>query len=1044
MRTLSYLMLPLLLGLPAVSLAQAPDEVIEVIGDAPSSSRPKKPNMSIRLPDFNLDSQIFDFPTGLRILMQSDRTHPIVSVLMIVDHGAGDDPPGKNGTAHFVEHTWFRSVHGDLPPIMTLIQDIGAQFNATTRPDTTDYRTVASSEFLPLLLRLESKRLTAPYRGMTEDQVETEREVVRNEWRRRNEQSSSLAFDYLLKSVFPEGHPYHGRETNESLDAIDLETLQQYFDDYYTPDKTTLVVVGDFDRMDAFGLILENFDLELLHPDLKPEHIVRVPRPGIDNPDPENPEHYVVTAVDPANPEQPFQLAPFPPPRITEKTEPLPPPPPKGAIAEYKAAVDNRTVLVGWALPGGFRGNDTEMNVLALLASNVVAGSLGQRGLLDTPNKPRGLKDPGCFVLPMKVHSVLACAVEVTDLDRYPKPEKVADILIDQFSILNNQEQSPFLDMNFAEARLETITGVLQSVDDVAQHFGGRAEDIGFHFHQTGSALYHTDRMNEVNRIEMYNVIGMGDEYLKRDRAAIVVVDPIPPTEVDRTAETSSYHGASDADAVNTGRTTAATDEEIEASYVKPQLGGLVDRKLRNGMRVVIVPHSDAPLVQATLVVGGGSGMEPKGMFSYLSRFTDDAWRSPGSNAGNHALQVASTRTGGATSVNWSSGVRAPAGNLDSALWFLREEMETKSPDMAGRPTYVKRRRESFFRSIHSRSWHMQDMAFKHVYPDDSQKWVTQHDDIERMSEWRKRDVDDALTRMIQPENATLLIVGNVDADEALRLSVDYFAGWEQREGAEVGKMPRSTVGPLNQGHKVLVFDNPKRTQTQVTRSCRLNTSGVRDMQAAAVLSNYIFDQTFTQLRVKEALAYSPGGFASVSPDGSGSMTFSSLAVNIGVGRTLEFFRDLTDKLEKGEADDSALTMYKMRRARSHGVEAQSTRQLTSKLTSALTWEQPWSMLLDAGRDIAKVDAASIQRLVSGCNDRSITTLEGPAEVIEPQLKEKGFDYEIVDWEARGEEVHQAADPKGFAKRQKKKEKAEKKKAKEKAKKGESDDSDES
>lgn len=995
--------------------------------------------MSLRLPEFNLNSQIFDFPTGLRILMQSDRTHPIVSVFMVVDHGAGDDPPGKNGTAHFVEHTWFRSIHGDLPPIMTLIQDIGSQFNATTRPDTTDYRTVASSEFLPLLLRLESKRLTEPYRGMTQDQVETEREVVRNEWRRRNEQSSSLAFDYLLKSVFPEGHPYHGRETNESLDAIDLKTLQDYFDAYYTPDKTTIIVIGDFDPQDAFGLILENFDHELLHPDLKPEHIVRVPRPGIENPDPDNQAHYLTSAVNPNNPTEPFQLTDFPPPRITSETLPLPPPPSDGEPKTYKAAVDNRTVLVGWAMPGGFRGKDTEMAVLANLATNVIFGSLYQRGLLDHDDKKRGLKGPGCFFQPMKLHSVLACAVEVTDIKRYPNSRKVADILIDQLAILTNPEQVPMLNASFNEARNTELLRVLQSVDDVAQHFGGRAEDIGFHFHQTGSPMFHSDRLNEVGRLDMGNVITMGDEFLKRKRAAVAVVDPIPSKDIDRSAETSSYHGASDTDAVSSGRAQSATNEEIEASYVKPNLSRLVDRRLRNGMRVVIVPYSDAPLVQATLVIGGGTDMEPKGLFSFLGNFTTDNWRTQSNRGGNDALQVASSRTSNVSSVNWSTGVRAPAGNLDNALWFLREEMESKAPEMARRSTYIKKRREGFLGSLHRRGWHISDMRSKHLFPDDPNKWGTQWTDLEEMASWRRSEVDDALTRMLQPANTTLIIVGNVDSDEALRHAVDYFAGWEPRDGAEVGKMPRTQVGALNAGTQVLIFDDPKRTQTQVTRTCRLNTSGIADLQATSVLSDFIFDRTFTQLRVKEALAYSPGGFAGVTPDGSGFMTFSSLAVNVGVGRTVEYFRDLTAELESGEADDATLTMYKMRRARSYGVAAQSTTQLTGKLTNALTWEQPWTMLLDAGKDIANVDAAKIQRMVSGCNGRSFTSLEGPAEIIEPQLQEKGIAYEVVDWKARGEELHKAADPKSFKKRAKKKAKAEAKKAK-KAKAGESSD----
>jgi zinc protease len=1034
MSSLVRLILPFCLALPVAALAQDPAETIEVIGTSPKAARPGRPMLAPNPSKLTLHSKVFHFPSGLRVLMQSDRTHPIVSVLMIVDHGAGDDPQGKNGTAHFVEHTWFRSIHGDLPPIMTLIQDLGTQFNATTRPDTTDYRTVASSEFLPLLLRLESRRLVEPYVGMTEDQVEVEREVVRNEWRRRNEQSSSLVFDYLLKSIFPEGHPYHGRETNESLDAIDLKTLTDYFDKHYTPDKTTIIVVGDFELDDSINLILANFEPQVLHPDLKPEHIRRFPKPGIESPNPDDPTHWAYTAVDPRNPDNPFPLITGFPPRVSPKPDPLPAAPSRD-VQYYKAAVDNRTVLVGWALPGGFRGNDTEMAILANAASGTIGNSLFSRGLLDTDDKKRGLKGPGCFPVPMKVHSVIACAVEITDQKRYPDPRRVADLLMDQLAPLWNPEMVQLQQRFFGQAKNDEIARVLRSVDDVAFHFGGRAEDIGFHFHNTGSGEYHSDRIREVKRIDFKAVADLGYQYLKRDRAAVAVVDPIPAKDIDKSASTSSYRGANETDTVaaSDNAITRMTAAEIESSYVRPNLSGLVDKKLKNGLRVVIVPFSENPLVEATLVIGGGTAMQPKGMFNFLGTFTTNSWDRTSTSMGNDPLMIAGSRTQNGSSVNWSTGVRAPNGNLDGALWFLREEMETTTADMAYRSTYVKKQRDRYLGGLHSRGFHSSDLSRRHLYPDSPDYWPSQWKDIQAMGTWKASIVNQTLADMLQPTNATLLIVGNVDADDALRLAVDYFAGWEPRPEAKIGTWERPVAGPPGNEAKVLVFDDPKRTQTQVTRTCRLNTTGVADLQAAQVLSNLVFDQVFSNLRVKEGLAYSPGGFAGVSPDGAGSLTYSSLAVNVGVGRTVEYFRDLTGDLESGRVDDAMLNTYKVRRARSFGVEAQSTSQLTGRLSSAVSWQQPWSMLLDAGTHIADVDAARIQSLVAGCNDRSITVLEGPAEVIEPQLKEKGIAYEIVDWKARGEQLHQAADPKSFAKRQKAQAKAEAKKAAEAA-----------
>lgn len=1038
MKMLTRCLLPFLIAVPSVASAETPSETVEVIGDKPAHKRPSKPNLQLKVPDFSLNSQVFDFPTGLRIIMQSDRTHPIVSVLTVVDHGAGDDPEGKAGTAHFAEHTWFRSVHGALPPVMTVITDLTDRMNATTRPDTTDFRTVTSSEYLPILLRLESLRLVEPYIGVTDKQIETEREVIRNEWRRRNEQSTNLIFDYLLKSVFPPGHPYHERSTNETIDRIDLPTLQAYFDEYYKPENTTVVVVGDFDPAEARSLIFENFDPQLLHPKLTPENLFKYPKPGVENPDRDNPDDWLTDAYDPEFPDDPFHLVDTETvrPRVTGPSTPPPMPPKQTEIPEFEAAVDNQTVMVGWSLPGGFRGKDIEAIILANTATGAIRNYMRQAGLLDTPDKKKGLKDPGCFALPMKEHSIMACIVEVTDTKRWKDPERVADLMMDQLSQLWNPELVQLTQKYFGAGKMEEMARVLRSVDNVAIHFGGRAEDIGFHAHQTGSVTFHSDSMNEVNAIDIQNVADLGYEYLKRDRAAIVVVNPIPTDDIDTSAESSSYHGATEEDAVLTASDdlTGVTEEQIEEVYVQPDLTGMLDKRMENGLRVVVVPHGESPLVQASLVFNAGSEMDKPGLRSFVLRFKDDDWTFTGGQ-GNDPLQIAAEhmyagpgRPGWNWSNAWGTSVRGPAGNLDGALWMLREEVETVRPDIQYKNVYVDRAEDRFFSRLHGRDFHMSDLSQRHLYPDDPTEWPTQYSYIQDLKSWNSGTVKQYIDRHYQPANATLVIVGNIDGEEALRQAVEFFGGWEPRSGTEVGPVEGRKVGGFAEGTSVLVFDNPKRTQSQITRECRLNAGGVEDIQAMAVLSSLVRDRIFQQLRIKEGLAYSPGGSASMGPDGSAVLAYRSLAVNVGVGRTVEYFRDLTTQLEEGEADDTMLNKYKLRRARAQGVGAQSTDQLTSKLIGAVRWDQPWTMLTGAGSAIANVDAKQIQRIIDGCNGRSVTTIEGPVDVITPQLDERGIAYEVVDYEARGNEMHEKIDPKGYKKHVKAKAKADKKK----------------
>ena len=74
-----------------------------------------RPDMSGPTPSsLELTTTVLDFPTGLRVLIQEDHAHPVVKTYMYVGHGFNDDPDGAEETAHFVEHIWFRSIHGDI------------------------------------------------------------------------------------------------------------------------------------------------------------------------------------------------------------------------------------------------------------------------------------------------------------------------------------------------------------------------------------------------------------------------------------------------------------------------------------------------------------------------------------------------------------------------------------------------------------------------------------------------------------------------------------------------------------------------------------------------------------------------------------------------------------------------------------------------------------------------------------------------------------------------------------------------------------------
>ena len=263
-------------------------------------------------------------------------------------------------------------------------------------------------------------------------------------------------------------------------------------------------------------------------------------------------------------------------------------------------------------------------------------------------------------------------------------------------------------------------------------------------------------------------------------------------------------------------------------------------------------------------------------------------------------------------------------------------------------------------------------------------------------------------------------MVGNLDVAEARDLAVKYFSGWEGRADVVKEGLKDVSAPPMPSGKKVLIYDSPKKTQTQTNQTCRLNYESDADRHAISVLSELVFTRVFSQLRIKEGLAYSPGGYAQ-SRDKYGLMGFSSLAVNSGVGRTLEFFDEAIREMENGEFDEGILNQAKLRKSRGDGVSGQSTGQMMSKLTAVVANERDWSAVRDMGKDYAAVTKEHLQRLTKGCAENSIVTLLGPMDIIIPQLEEKGIEYEVVDWETAGDEILAKYDPKAAKRKPKRK-----------------------
>lgn len=211
---------------------------------------------------------------GLRVVVSEDRTAPAVAVNLWYDVGSRHEPAGQTGFAHLFEHLMFEgSVNVAKTEHMKLVQGSGGSLNATTNPDRTNYFETVPAEHLELALWLEADRMGGLVPALTQETLDNQRDVVKNERRQRYENVPyGDAWLRLLPLLYPPGHPYHHATIGSmaDLNAADLATFQAFHQTYYAPNNAVLTVVGDASAAEVFALADKYFGAIPARADIPP------------------------------------------------------------------------------------------------------------------------------------------------------------------------------------------------------------------------------------------------------------------------------------------------------------------------------------------------------------------------------------------------------------------------------------------------------------------------------------------------------------------------------------------------------------------------------------------------------------------------------------------------------------------------------------------------------------------------------------------------------------------------------------------------------
>lgn len=201
-------------------------------------------------------------PNGLKILLVQDNAAPVVTVQMVYMVGSKHEVPGNTGSTHLLEHLMFKGTEkftkSKGTSIDTELTRYGAQMNATTWNDRTNYYETIPSDKIALALEIEADRM----RNLTllKEDKESEMTVVRNEF----ERGENNPFSLLSKEIWATAYMAHGYHHStigwkSDIENMPMQVLRDFYDTYYWPNNSWLTVIGDFKKESLFPMIEKFF-----------------------------------------------------------------------------------------------------------------------------------------------------------------------------------------------------------------------------------------------------------------------------------------------------------------------------------------------------------------------------------------------------------------------------------------------------------------------------------------------------------------------------------------------------------------------------------------------------------------------------------------------------------------------------------------------------------------------------------------------------------------------------------------------------------------
>jgi zinc protease len=879
----------------------------------------------------------FKLKNGLRVILHEDHSTPIVGVNLWYHVGSKNEVPGKTGFAHLFEHMMFQGSKNYDDDYFKPIQEAGGTLNGSTNPDRTNYFEVVPSNFLELALFMEADRMGGLLDVISETKLANQRDVVKNEKRQNyDNRPYGLIGAKINETLYPANHPYHWLTIGslEDLTAASMEDVKDFFRRYYTPRNASLAISGDFNPAEARRLVEKHFG--------------KIPSgPPVKRPNPASPQ-------------------------LTESKE----------IVMQDRVAFPRLYLV-WPTTPAYDKDEAATDTLA----NILGGGKSSR-LYKTLVYDRQIAQD---VSASNGAQEIAGRFQVTATARPGKSLEDLEAVINA-EIEKIKKEGPTqeeLERSYNATEAAFVFGI--------QTVAGKNDQMNRYATFLGKPGYFQQDLARARAVTAADVKRVANTYLteKRLKASVIPRGKERAAPSDPPAETAAAPTTPTSPEAAKKRVSDEGKWKLPAAKPDPRfaLPQIQRRQLSNGLEVVIVEHHELPVVTMNLLVKSGAAGDPKnrpGLASLTADLLDEGTKKRSALEISNSLTDIGARLG--TSADWdtsSTNLTTLTRHLDRAL-DIYADVVTNPAFQDDELKRTRARRLSTIRQQRDDANAIANIVYASIlYGPNHPYGHPAIGDEDSLNAVKAADVKQFYETYYRPNNATLIVVGDVKPDTILPKLESAFAGWQR------ANVPTIDI-PDAQGREkagLYIVDRPGSAQSVINIGQVGVARSTPDYFPLLVLNTMLGGQFVSRvnLNLREDKGYTYGARTSFDyRRGAGPFVASAgVFTKVTKESVAEFMKELRGL--RGEIPITAkeLEFSKQAIIRGYPRTFETPSQMANRLSDVVTYGLPDDYFNNYIQQVRAVTLADVQRVANRYLDpsRMAILVVGDRKVIEPGLR---------------------------------------------------------